>query len=182
VRRVLFGFLAIAIVLPVALLTGARADSGTHAEAPAQRPDEQAYDITALQPDPKLSPEQIVRIQVEALGKKDIPYENAGIEIVFRFVSPANKRITGPLERFIRMISGPIYFPMLNYHEVQFGEIRATEDKATQSVVITSKNGRKVGYLFSLSKQKTGRYATSWMTDSVTRFEVQGEPNPLFMI
>ncbi|MFB3087552.1 MAG: DUF4864 domain-containing protein [Acidiferrobacterales bacterium] len=163
-------------------LMSVQADGRERVGVPTQRAGEHARNMASLQPDPKYSPEQVVRIQIEALGKKDIPHTNAGIEIAFRFASPANKRITGPLERFTRMVSGPVYEPMLSYREAQYGEIQATEDQAVQAVVLTTADGKKVGYLFSLSKQKVGRYATCWMTDSVTRFEVQGGPNPLFMI
>lgn len=135
----------------------------------------QALNRDTLHPDPKLSPAEVIRIQVEALAKKDVPYENAGIEIVFRFASPANKSVTGPLERFVELVSNPVYRPMLNHRVAQYGELDVTGDKAVQPVILTARDGKKVGYLFSLSRQKTGRYASCWMTNSVIRFEV-GNP------
>jgi hypothetical protein len=48
-----------------------------------------------------------VRIQVEAL-RKNGPL-NEGIELTYRFTSPGNKQVTGPLDRFVRMVSSALY-------------------------------------------------------------------------
>ena len=56
----------------------------------------------ALAPRPELSPEEVIRIQLEALRHND--EQDRGIEVAFRFASPANRASTGPLPRFIRMI------------------------------------------------------------------------------
>ncbi|MFQ5995065.1 MAG: DUF4864 domain-containing protein [Acidiferrobacterales bacterium] len=131
-------------------------------------------DLASLHPDPRFSAAQVIRIQLEALGKKDMPYEDAGIEIAFRFASPSNKSITGPLERFTALVGNPVYRPMLDHEKVEYGEIIVSQYSAVQAVIVTTRDGRRVGYLFSLSKQKTGRYASCWMTDSVTRFDIRG--------
>jgi hypothetical protein len=55
-----------------------QADGRERVGVPTQRAGEQAHNMALLQPDPKYSPEQVVRIQIEALGKKDIPHKNAG--------------------------------------------------------------------------------------------------------
>ena len=39
----------------------------------------------ALTPQPKFTPEKVVRIQLDALANNDKPYQDAGIEIAFRF-------------------------------------------------------------------------------------------------
>ncbi len=130
--------------------------------------------VDELQPDPRLSPTEVIRIQIKALGNKDVPSKNAGIEIAFRFASPANKSVTGPLARFIEMLNGPVYRPLLEHRQAHYGEVVVSGDKAVQPVVLTDRAGNKVGYLFSLSKQKRGRYASCWMTDSVIRFEIRG--------
>ena len=127
-------------------------------------------------PSPELSPAEVIKIQIEALGKNDDPHENAGIGIAFRFASPANKRATGPLDRFIRMVSGPAYRPMLNHRNAKYGEIQLTDNRAVQSVVLTAQDGQKIGYVFTLSKQHSGQYAGCWMTDGVSPFDPQKEP------
>ena len=66
-------------------------------------------------PGPEYGPADVVRIQVQALAHNDTPYRNAGIEVAFRFASPANKRVTGPLWRFIQMLYNPTYRPFLDH-------------------------------------------------------------------
>ena len=63
------------------------------------------------EPDPSLSPRDVVSIQIEALKNNDIPYKDRGIEVTFNFASPTNKRMTGPIERFKAMVHGPVYGP-----------------------------------------------------------------------
>ena len=51
-----------------------------------------------------------------------------------------------------------------------------TEDnQATQPVVLTAKNGERVGYVFVLSKQEGGPDNACWMTDSVIPLARQQE-------
>ncbi len=49
--------------------------------------------LPQTEPDPSLSPQDVVSIQIEALRNNDTPYENRGIEVTFNFASPANKRL-----------------------------------------------------------------------------------------
>jgi hypothetical protein len=55
--------------------------------------------VADLTPRPELSPEQVVQYQAEALQHNDEPKTDAGIERAFRFASPSNKQMTGPLEK-----------------------------------------------------------------------------------
>ena len=68
------------------------------------------YPIDGLPtPDPSHEPEQVVEIQLDALAANDTPEANAGIKTAYNFASPANRRSTGPLDRFVRMVEGPQY-------------------------------------------------------------------------
>ena len=97
---------------------------------------------------------------------------NFGIEVTFRFASPANKKQTGPLQRFIRLVRNPSYRPLLNHTTATFLELTVEEDFAVQEVVITSSNGERICYRFRLSIQKGPIYPGCWMTDSVVPFKV----------
>jgi hypothetical protein len=70
--------------------------------------------VADLMPRPELSPEQVVQYQIEALQHNDEPKLDTGIERAFRFASPSNKQMTGPLEKFIRIVKSPVYSPMVN--------------------------------------------------------------------
>lgn len=125
-----------------------------------------------LAPDPAYSPQDVVRIVMEALHRNDQPYEDAGLETTFRFASPANKRITGPIERFISMVKGPVYGPMVNFQSVYYEDMLIEDGVAIQSVILTAPGGEVAAYRFRLSKQGDGEFEGAWMTDAVMRFEV----------
>ena len=123
-------------------------------------------------PDPSLTPEQVARIQVEALGRNDEPYPDKGIEITWNFASLGNKKVTGPLQHFKRMVHDPVYEPMVNHRGAQYENVRIEGDKAKLDVILLSKEGRFVGYQFTLSRQEGGPCDGCWMTDAVARFHV----------
>ena len=124
-------------------------------------------------PGPEYGPADVVRIQVQALADNDTPYRNAGIEVAFRFASPANKRVTGPLWRFIRLLYNPTYRPFLNHQVAHFGQIDVQGSEATQTVILTAANGQRVGYVFRLSRQRGAPCRACWMTDGVWRIDLQ---------
>jgi hypothetical protein len=122
-----------------------------------------------LQPDPKFSPEQVIKIVLEALQHNDQPAPDSGIAIAFRFASPGNRAATGPLNRFIQLVKNPSYRPMLNHKSAERGPIRISDDVARQRVTLTTASDEKVVYLFTLSKQTDDQYKNCWMTDGVER-------------
>ena len=69
-------------------------------------------------PKPALKPDEAVRIQLLAMKNNDA--SDLGIKITFRFASPANKRVTAPLEKFIRLLKNPSYSPLLNHLDSVF--------------------------------------------------------------
>ena len=129
-----------------------------------------SYDIENAYPEPELKPNDVVRLQLLAMQQNDD--SDFGIEVTFRFASPANKKQTGPLKRFIRLVRNPSYRPLLNHINATFLELTVEEDFAVQDVIITTSNGKRIGYRFRLSIQKGPLYPDCWMTDSVIPFKV----------
>ena len=129
-----------------------------------------SYDIENAYPEPKLKPNDVVRLQLLAMQQNDD--SDFGIEVTFRFASPANKKQTGPLKRFISLVRNPSYRPLLNHINATFIELTVEEVFAVQDVIITTYNGERIGYRFRLSIQKGPLYPGCWMTDSVTPFKV----------
>lgn len=118
----------------------------------------------ALVPAPGLSPAEVVRIQLEALRHND--ERDRGIEVAFRFASPANREQTGPLPRFIRMIKQGPYILMLGFREARYGTVEVRDGRARQRVTLTGARAW-VSYWFYLSRQTKAPYADCWMTDAV---------------
>jgi hypothetical protein len=121
--------------------------------------------LNRRQPSAQLAPQEVVRIQMEALKYNDA--RNRGIEIAFRFASPSNKVNTGPLPRFIAMINGDAYRPMLEYNAIEYDEIQVLGDQAAQRLAVTTDDGLIIVYVFVLSRQEGEDCSGCWMTDAV---------------
>ena len=127
-------------------------------------------DLDNAFPQPALKPNEVVRLQLLAMQKNDV--SDHGIEITFRFASPSNKTQTGPLKRFIRLLKNLSYQHLLNHHSVNFLDLTIKENIAIHDVIITTTTGRRIGYRFRLSLQKSTKYLDCWMTDAVMPFEI----------
>ena len=62
-----------------------------------------------LKPSNKIKPSEVVKIQLVGLQKNNYEFEDSGIEQTWNFAHPNNKKVTGPLEKFKRMIKGEKY-------------------------------------------------------------------------
>ena len=131
-----------------------------------------ASHLPQTEPDPSLAPQDVVSIQIEALGNNDAPYKDRGLEVTFNFASPSNKRMTGPLARFKVMVRGPTYGPMIDHRGARFENLVVEDDSARVDVVLKSKDGVYLGYRFFLSRQHGNAYEGSWMTDAVVPFDI----------
>jgi Domain of unknown function (DUF4864) len=164
--------LLLAVVIAGGLSVATAGEAPSAVAVPAQPSG--ALPADTRYPDPRFSPADVVRIQLQAMQANDIPHRNAGIEIAFRFASPRNKMTTGPLARFIDLVHNPVYRAMLNHRRADLGQLEIEDNKAVQPVIVTGSNGERTGYLFALSKQGSGRYVSCWMTDAVIRIEIGG--------
>lgn len=118
-------------------------------------------------PDRSYDPEEVVAIQLEALATNDDPFENAGIGTAYNFASPANRRSTGPFQRFVQMVNGPQYAPMIDHVEATTGPMESEGSTAEQRVTLTGPDGRTVTYVFGLSNDRDGSLDGHWLTDRV---------------
>src|ERR1700751_2631501 len=123
--------------------------------------------VSELNPEPKLSPEEVVQYQVRAFQHNDDPQPDAGIERTFRFASPSNKSQTGPLEHFVSIVKSGAYLPMVNNLASRVVGSRIEGDHAKIVIRITPEKGPDLSYLFVLTKQHDGEFDSCWMTDSV---------------
>ena len=119
----------------------------------------------ALQPSAELSPQQVVRYQLDSLRTNNA--DNDGIASTFEFASPANKRMTGPLSRFSALFDNPRYAPMLNHQSSDIEALSNDGQYASFSIELVDQNGSIHHYRFELSRQVGGSCTQCWMTDSV---------------
>lgn len=116
-------------------------------------------------PVPELTPLEVVQIQMDAFRYND--ELNQGIEIAFRFASPSNRQITGPVERFSLMIRSGVYAAMLNAQDVDYGSVVMQGPLAQVPVIVFTNDGSSWSYLFTLRRQNQDQYNQCWMTESV---------------
>jgi len=138
------------------------------AAAADDRPDTESAG-PALAPAPSFDPAEVTQIQLDALRTNTLI--NEGIALTFRFASPANRQVTGPLPRFVKMLRSPPYDRLLNHREVEYGPLRVEDDTAYQPVIVTGSDGQQAGYLWVMSRQRDGEFKDCWMTDAVLSTE-----------
>ena len=121
-----------------------------------------------LTPTSDISPQTVVKTVIDAL--KQNSDSDDGIMQVFCFASPENKKMTGPIERFVSMIKRG-YGDMLNHVASEYEPIVIDDKVAQQRVWLETADGSVVGYLFRLGKQSAGEFSDMWMTDAVYRLD-----------
>jgi hypothetical protein len=130
---------------------------------------------SVVAPSPQLGPDQVVRLQLEALQRADDPQPDAGIVRAWAFASPGNKQAIGPVDRFITVVRSPGYAPLLNCREFQLGQVLIDGDRAQQIVAVKTADDALVFYVFQLSRQSCENYNGCWMTDAVMPVSPRGE-------
>ena len=68
-----------------------------------------------IQPSKNLTAYDVVKTQLNALKNNNKPSKNSGIKQTWIFAHPENKKITGPYERFEKMLLGNQYSLLLNH-------------------------------------------------------------------
>jgi hypothetical protein len=127
-------------------------------------------------PNISLKPFDIISIQLNSLQRNNIPFKDAGIEQVWEFAHPNNKRITGPLEKFKKMIYSKSYKMLIEHENSEITILSEGENISVYKVYILSIDKKKYSYLWQVEKVKTeGDLKNCWMTTSVSPPEFLGE-------
>ncbi len=122
-----------------------------------------------LKPNSNIKPVEVIEIQLLALQKNDQKYKDSGIEQTWNFAHPNNKRVTGPLENFKRMIKGDSYQMMINHLSHTITKIGSNEKWAQFEVIILDKN--KIYHKFNWQVEKytmEGDLKDCWLTTMVS--------------
>ena len=123
-----------------------------------------------LKPNIKIDPKQVVVIQLNALMKNDSPYKDRGIEQTWEFAHPNNQRITGPLDRFKRMLKGESYSMLIDHAENSVTEIYKSKTTATYEVVVLDKDKKYFKFKWQVEKNnKEGNLLDCWLTTAVSQ-------------
>ena len=121
------------------------------------------------EPNISLKPLDVLTIQLNSLQRNNIPFNDAGIEQVWKFAHPKNKKITGPLDNFKRMIKGDSYQMMIDHLSHTITLLGSDDNWAQFEVVILDKN--KIYHKFNWQVEKytmEGTLKDCWLTTMVS--------------
>ena len=122
-----------------------------------------------LKPSNQIKPSEVVKIQLTGLQKNDQEFKDSGIEQTWNFAHPNNRKVTGPLPNFKRMIKGDSYQMMLDHLSHTITELGSTDKWAQFEVIILDKN--KIYHKFNWQVEKytlDGALKDCWLTTMVS--------------
>jgi hypothetical protein len=122
-----------------------------------------------LKPSRNINPKEVVKIQLTGLQKNDLKFKDSGIEQTWNFAHPNNKKVTGPLSNFKRMIKGDAYQMMINHLSHTITQLGSTDKWAQFEVIILDKN--KIYHKFNWQVEKyteDGELKDCWLTSMVS--------------
>ena len=120
----------------------------------------------SIEPNEKLSPYDVVKIQLQAL--KNNNQNDDGIKITWLFAHPDNKKITGPYERFRIMIYGQQYRQLLNHDSHKINLIMNTPNKHMFKIEILTKDKKLLFYEWHVQKATEKNCIDCWFTSVVS--------------
>jgi len=122
-----------------------------------------------LKPRSDIKPAEVVGIQLSGLQKNDLGYKDSGIEQTWNFAHPSNKKVTGPLDNFKRMIKGASYQMMIDHLSHTITKLESGNNWAQFEVVILDKE--KIYHKFNWQVEKylsDGPLKDCWLTTMVS--------------
>ena len=151
IKYSLFGiiYLAVIFILAIMFIVTAKAD--------------------LTKPNDGIEPYQVGNIQLVGLKNNDTPYKNYGIEQTWEFAHPSNKKYTGPLPRFINLLSGESYKMLLNHIENEIIEVFKSNKRYGFEVIILSKNKSYYKFQWVVERYyEEGPLKDCWLTTTVS--------------
>ncbi len=122
-----------------------------------------------LKPSSNINPKEVVKIQLTGLQKNDLNFQDSGIEQTWNFAHPNNKKVTGPLGNFKRMLKSNSYQMMIDHLSHTITQLGSTDKWAQFEVIILDKN--KIYHKFNWQVEKyieDGELKDCWLTSMVS--------------
>ena len=122
-----------------------------------------------LEPNINIGPYDVVKIQLTGLQNNDKLSEDFGIKQTWNFAHPNNKKYTGPLDKFTKMIKGDSYQMLIDHLQHTINPLGNSDKWAQYEVVILDKN--KIYHKFSWQVEKyegEGPLNDCWLTTMVS--------------
>ena len=115
------------------------------------------YSPGLTKPNISLKPFDVISIQLDSLKRNNIPFNDAGIEQVWEFAHPDNRKIT-------------------EHENSEITVLNEDANKSVYKVFILSSDKKRYSYIWQIEKVQTeGDFKNCWMTTSVSNPEFLGE-------
>ena len=122
-----------------------------------------------LKPNSNIKPDKVIEIQLSGLQNNDLVFKDSGIEQTWNFAHPSNKKATGPLSKFKRMIKGDSYQMMINHLSHTVTKLESGENWAQFEVIILDKEKIYHKFNWQVEKYETeGPLKDCWLTTMVS--------------
>ena len=122
-----------------------------------------------LKPNSNIRPDKVIEIQLSGLQNNDLVFKDSGIEQTWNFAHPSNKKATGPLNKFKRMIKGDTYQMMINHLSHTITKLGSGENWAQFEVIILDKEKIYHKFNWQVEKYETeGPLKACWLTTMVS--------------
>ena len=129
-----------------------------------------------LKPNTSLKPMDVLTIQLNSLKNNNVPYKDAGIEQTWKFAHPNNKSVTGPLEKFKKMIYSENYQLLIGHENYEIIVLNESKNTFVYKVYILSKDKKKYYYIWKIEKVvEDGNLKNCWMTTKVSGPQFLGD-------
>ena len=122
-----------------------------------------------IKPNSSIRPAEVVKIQLLGLQKNNDGFKDSGIEQTWNFAHPSNKEVTGPLDKFKRMIKSDNYQMMIDHLSHTITQVRSGTSWAQFEVIILDKE--KIYHKFNWQVEKyteDGPLKNCWLTTMVS--------------
>ena len=122
-----------------------------------------------LNPSSAITPKEVIKIQLSGLQQNDLKFKDSGIEQTWNFAHPNNKKVTGPLNNFKRMIKSASYQMMIDHLSHTITEVGGSNKSVQFEVIILDKN--KIYHKFNWQVEKytaEGSLKDCWLTTMVS--------------
>jgi hypothetical protein len=167
--------LAVGIANAMWLIAGDRLTPDAQAGSPAL--EAERLDLShIILPSAELTPDEVVRLQLA--GLRDPQSDGVGILQCYAFASPANRAITGPLDRFGKMVRQGAFQCMATPRTMLVGRPQQTDRIARVLVTLVDDEDRLHAFTFVLGRQQEAPFKDCWMTEAVLPSLPAAAPSP----
>ena len=123
-----------------------------------------------IKPSTNIDPKKVVKIQLSALMKNDLPNKDSGIIQTWEFAHPKNQKVTGPIERFKNMIKTDSYSMLLNHSNHEISEVYMSKKVATFEVTVMDLEKKYYKFKWQVEKYNgEGALKDCWLTSAVSQ-------------